>query len=46
MKKLEERLNLLELQIDSLLRMIKVNAGEINKLRPQHDGKPEKGKKK
>jgi len=41
MKKLEARLDLLELEIQSLLRMIKVNAGEINKLQPQHDGIPE-----
>lgn len=41
MKKLEARLDLLELEIQTLLRLIKVNAGDINALRPQHDGKPE-----
>jgi hypothetical protein len=39
--KLEDRLSLLELEIETLKRLIKVNAAEINKQRPQHDGKPE-----
>jgi len=42
MKELEARLTLLELELETIKRLIKVNAAEINKLRPQHDGKPEK----